>query len=220
MIPHHFMKQVLGTSFVAICGWRSVLEATVGIAHSSVMLRLMSVFLILAFSFSVTPVHADQTDPRLDNLFEILQSSDESLEIRAAESLIWAAWTHHENPEYQQMMRMGTRAMDGGSHDQAIGIFSSLIEKAPDFAEAWNKRATVYFLIGDLSLSVDDVARTLELEPRHFGALSGLGQIELLRGNPEAALRAFEGALAVHPNLPGIAALVRRLNDEVRGREL
>lgn len=110
--------------------------------------------------------------------------------------------------------------MDGGLHDQAIGVFSSLIEKAPDFSEAWNKRATVYFLIGDLSLSVDDVARTLELEPRHFGALSGLGQIELLRGNPQAALRAFEGALAVHPNLPGIAALVMRLNDEVRGCEL
>ena len=181
---------------------------------------MMSVFLILAFTFGVTPASADQTDPRLDNLFEILQSSDESLEIRAAESLIWAAWTHHENPEYQQMMRMGTRAMDGGLYDQAIGIFSSLIEKAPDFAEAWNKRATVYFLTGDLSLSVEDVARTLELEPRHFGALSGLGQIELLRGNGEAALRALQGALEAHPHLPGIGALVRKLNDEVRGREL
>lgn len=184
------------------------------------MQRMMPVFLILAFTFSVTPASADQTDPRLDNLFEILQSSDESLEIRAAESLIWAAWTHHENPEYQQMMRMGTRAMDGGLYDQAIGIFSSLIEKAPDFAEAWNKRATVYFLTGDLALSVEDVARTLELEPRHFGALSGLGQIELLRGNGEAALRAFQGALEAHPHLPGIGALVRKLNDEVRGREL
>ena len=69
--------------------------------------------------------------------------------------------------------------------------------------EAWNERATVYFPIGDLSLSVKDVDRTLELEPRHFGALSGLGQIELLRGNGDAALKAFEGALRVHPGMSG-----------------
>ena len=77
-----------------MCALRSVLETIVGIAHSSRMQRMMSVLLILAFTFGVTPASADQTDPRLDNLFEILQSSDESLEIRAAESLIWAAWTH------------------------------------------------------------------------------------------------------------------------------
>ena len=110
-------------------------------------------------------VVADQTDPRLDNLFNILQSSDEQLELRAAESLIWSTWNHHDNAEYRKLMRMGTRSMDAGQFDQAIGIFSSLIEKAPDFAEAWNKRATIYFMIGDYSLSVEDVDRTLALEP-------------------------------------------------------
>ena len=103
-------------------------------------------------------------------------------------------------------MRMGTRSMDAGQFEQAIGIFSSLIQKAPDFAEAWNKRATIYFMIGDYSLSIEDVDRTLALEPRHFGALSGLGQIELLRGNGDAALNAFERALEVHPKLPGIGS--------------
>jgi tetratricopeptide (TPR) repeat protein len=189
-------------------------------AHSCVMRGYVQALAGLAVLFGVSAVAADQTDPRLDNLFEILQSSEESVEIRAAESLIWATWMHHENPDYQQLMRRGACAMAGGQYDQAIGIYSSLINRAPEFAEAWNKRATVYFLIGDLSLSVDDVARTLELEPRHFGALSGLGQIELLRGNPEAALQAFERALDVHPHLPGIDTLVTRLNDEVRGREL
>ena len=117
-------------------------------------------------------------------------------------------------------MRMGTRSMDAGQFEQAIGIFSSLIQKAPDFAEAGNKRATIYFMIGDYSLSIEDVDRTLALEPRHFGALSGLGQIELLRGNGDAALNAFERALEVHPKLPGIGRLIKKLEDDVRGRPL
>jgi len=184
------------------------------------MRRLLSVFLLLAGLFGAPSVVADQTDPQLDNLFNILQSSDEHLELRAAESLIWSTWNHHDNAEYKKLMRMGTRSMDAGQFEQAIGIFSSLIQKAPDFAEAWNKRATIYFMIGDYSLSIEDVDRTLALEPRHFGALSGLGQIELLRGNGDAALNAFERALEVHPKLPGIGRLIKKLEDDVRGRPL
>lgn len=182
--------------------------------------RFFSVFFLLAGLLGASPVVADQTDPRLDNLFNILQSSDERLELRAAENLIWSTWNHHDNAEYKKLMRMGTRSMDAGQFDQAIGIFSSLIEKAPDFAEAWNKRATIYFMIGDYTQSVEDVARTLALEPRHFGALSGLGQIELLRGNGDAALNAFERARAVHPKLRGIGTLIKKLEDDVRGRSL
>ena len=153
------------------------------------MRLLLLVLLVSAGIWSVSPVLADQTDPRLDNLFGILQSSDQRIELRAAENLIWATWLQHDNTEYERLMRRGAQAMGERRYDQAIGISSSLIQKAPDYAEAWNKRATVYFLIGDLSLSIKDVDRTLELEPRHFGALSGLGQIELLRGNGDAAPR-------------------------------
>jgi cytochrome c-type biogenesis protein CcmH/NrfG len=75
-------------------------------------------------------------------------------------------------------------------------------------------------MLGNLALSASDVDRTLDLEPRHFGALSGLGQIEMLRGNGDAALLAFERALALHPRLPGIRALIDELNQRVRGTEL
>jgi tetratricopeptide (TPR) repeat protein len=135
---------------------------------------VLSVSLLMA-----SPLSADQNDPRLDNLFDILQSSDEQIEIRAAENLIWSTWLHHGNAEYDHMMRVGSWAMGERRFDQAIVLFSNLIQKAPDYAEAWNKRATVYFMIGDLSLSAKDIDRALALEPRHFGALSGLGQIEL-----------------------------------------
>lgn len=188
--------------------------------HNLFMRRFISALILLVILFAGTPGFADQNDPRLDPLFDLLRDSEEPLEIQATERLIWSIWMQHRNDEYTTMMQAGAVAMASGQYDQAIGIFSSLIQKAPDFAEAWNKRATVYFLIGDLTLSAEDVDRTLELEPRHFGALSGLGQIELLRGNGDAALEAFEAARAVHPQLPGIEALIRRLEDEVRGRKL
>lgn len=184
------------------------------------MRRLFSALCLSIVLLAGVPALADQNDPRLDTLFELLRNSKEPIEIRATEQLIWAIWMQHRNAEFTRLMQAGSVAMASGQYDKAIGIFSSLIQKAPDYAEAWNKRATVYFLIGDLSLSVADVDRTLELEPRHFGALSGLGQIELLRGNGDAALEAFEAARAVHPQLPGIGDLIRTLEIELRGQKL
>ena len=91
-------------------------------------------------------------------------------------------------------------------------VFDDLVDIAPEYAEAWNKRATVHFLLGNLADSIADVDVTLDLEPRHFGALSGLGQIELQLGDPAAALSAFEAALLMHPHLPG----TRDLNTQLR----
>ena len=175
--------------------------------------------MILVFGVA-TPASADQNDPNLDSLFDILKTSGAPAEVHAAENLIWLAWMQHDNPAFDTMMRDGTRAMNEGRLDLAVDLFTELVEEAPDYSEAWNKRATVYFLKGDLEKSVEDVDRTLELEPRHFGALSGLGQIELLRGNGEAAIAAFRDALDIHPFLPGLPALIESLEETVRGREL
>src|SRR3546814_6374505 len=111
-------------------------------------------------------------------------------------------------------MRQGVGEMASRRLPDALHTFTTLVEDAPDFAEAWNKRATVHFLMGHLAESAADVAETLRLEPRHFGALSGLGQIELLRDDLEGALEAFRAALKVHPHLPGAAAAVERLAAE------
>lgn len=181
------------------------------------LLAILSMLAALALPFGAA---ADQNDPDLDSLFDILKTSGAPAEMRAAESLIWKAWIHHDNAAYDAMMRDGIRAMNDGDFDRAIEVFSELVEMAPEYSEAWNKRATVYFLKGDLERSVEDVDRTLALEPRHFGALSGLGQIELLRGNGEAAINAFEGALELHPALPGIPELIESLDEAVHGREL
>lgn len=184
------------------------------------MRSLLAVTLVVLALTGSRPATADQTDPRLDNLFTILQSSNEQLEIRAAENLIWTTWIQHEDQKNTRLMHIGIKAMADRRFDDAVEVFTALIDQAPDYAEAWNKRATVYFIQGKLALSAADVDRTLELEPRHFGALSGLGQIELLRGNGDAALQAFENARAVHPRMTGIEQLIRDLKQQVRGRAL
>jgi len=184
-------------------------------------MRILCLAVLIVFAVSGSqPVRADQTDPRLDNLFSILQSSDEQLEVRAAENLIWTTWIAHENSANTRLMHIGIKAMADRRFDDAVEVYTALIDQAPDYAEAWNKRATVYFIQGKLALSSADVAQTLALEPRHFGALSGLGQIEMLRGNGDAALKAFEDAVKVHPRLAGMHDLIRDLKQRVRGQEL
>lgn len=184
------------------------------------MRTLCFAFLLVVAVAGARPAAADQNDPRLDNLFSILQSSDEQLEVRAAENLIWTTWIAHENSENTRLMHIGIKAMADRRFDDAVEVYTALIDQAPDYAEAWNKRATVYFIQGKLALSSADVMRTLALEPRHFGALSGLGQIEMLRGNGDAALKAFEDAVKIHPRMPGMQALIRDLKLRVRGQAL
>ena len=144
---------------------------------------------------------ADQTDPRLDRLFAVLQTTDSDREARQAEQLIWAIWVHSDNPSAQSTMSNGIEAMSRNLLDDALAIFDRLVLEAPDFAEGWNKRATVHFMLGNYEESIADVDHTLDLEPRHFGALSGLGQISLAQRDEVAALAAFEDALAVNPPL-------------------
>ena len=102
---------------------------------------------------------------------------------------------------------------------EALITFSRLIEMQPKFAEAWNKRATVYYALHDYDASARDIAETLKLEPRHFGALSGLGLVNIALGRYQAALTAFEMAVAHHPNLRGARENIKNLKEELRERE-
>ncbi len=163
---------------------------------------------------------ADQNDPRLDRLFAVLQTSDEPRELAAAQEAIWDVWSRHPDEDVNRLMQRGIFALSHRRLLEALSLFDSVVDRAPDFAEGWNKRATVHFLLGNLALSSADVDEALRLEPRHFGALSGRGQIEMLRGNEAAALKAYRAALEIHPHLTGARAMVRRLGREVRGRAL
>lgn len=157
------------------------------------------IFLICA----AVPGRADQTDPRLDALFEKLGSAEVFSIAHATEQQIWIIWHEvAESAEVAEIMENGLQAMRESRLDDALEAFDKAVQRAPEFAEAWNKRATINFLLGDYPASIADVRRTLALEPRHFGALSGLGLINLKLDRKADALAAFEAALEIHPFLP------------------
>ena len=163
---------------------------------------------------------ADQTDPRLNPLFEQLKASQSPAAAQALERLIWEIWLESDQNSINILMRQGVQAMQTGDFATAYDHFSAIVELEPDFAEGWNKRATVLYLMGDLDGSVDDVKRTLALEPRHFGALSGLGLINDALKDAEAALEAYEAALAVHPHLGTAQIRVEQLKKDLDGRKI
>jgi tetratricopeptide (TPR) repeat protein len=107
-----------------------------------------------------------------------------------------------------------------GDTEAAIEHLTALTDHAPDFAEGWNALATAYFIAGEYGPSVEDIGKTLTLNPRHFGALAGLGMILENLGNSEGALAAYEAALAIHPQLQGVKDSVERLRSEAAGQEL
>ena len=160
---------------------------------------------------------SDQTDPRLADLFSLLQTTDAANDAAVATNLIWAIWHQSDDDRINQLMRQGLTQMSSRDYADAVATFSEMIDLDAGFAEAWNKRATVHYLMGDYGASVKDIDRTLELEPRHFGALSGLGLIMIALENEEAAIAAFEATLAVNPfaagaeqNLEALRALQKR----------
>lgn len=146
---------------------------------------------------------ADQTDERLDGLFARLHATADGHEAEAITAQIWEIWYQTENLEARELFRRGVRHLQAARFDEALAAFDEVVELTPDFAEAWNRRATVLYLMGEHAASVDDIKHTLMLEPRHFGALSGLGLIYLHSEQWDDAIRAFRRALEVNPHLPG-----------------
>lgn len=174
--------------------------------------------LALALHGFPAPAGADQTDSRLAGLFEQLHDAKTQREALLLESAIWQIWGETDNDDAALLFRRGLDAMGDDRPEDALTYFSEVIKREPNFAEAWNKRATVLFLMGEFQRSVDDVEHTLALEPRHFGALSGLGLINLTLGREAAALKAFEAALKVHPQLQGARIRAKELRDKLGGK--
>jgi tetratricopeptide (TPR) repeat protein len=128
-----------------------------------------------------------------------------------AENSLWGVWSHSGDPEVDALFELGVEQMNLRQGPSAVDIFTRIVEKKPEFAEGWNKRATVYFLMGEYDKSLRDCDEVMKRNPSHFGALAGYGQIYLRLGRPERALPYFERALAVNPNMDGVAQMIEEI---------
>ena len=142
---------------------------------------------------------ADQKDARLPALFEALLGAPDPMAALEIEAKIWTIWLEAHDPAIDQLMTEGSEAMGTARYGTALEKFNAIIASKPDFAEGWNKRATLYYLMGDYQRSLADIDHTLELEPRHIGALSGLGLVNIRMEREEAAADAFKRVLKIDP---------------------
>ncbi len=163
--------------------------------------------------FSQT-LKADQTDPELDGLFPLLLEARNEFEAADAIYQIWNRWLKIDNSEVKELMVHGVNDMNEFYLDDAVEKFSRIIELAPNFAEGWNKRATAYFLMEEYELATADITRTLELEPRHFGALSGQGLIYIAQRRHKDALHFFKRAIAINPYMRDVQRSIQHIEQE------
>ncbi len=183
--------------------------------------RTAAIIITLALGFGGNVSKADQNDPRLPKLFESLKNATDARTAQVTASDIWRIWSEKpDDKRIAELLRQGTEQMNAGHLRKAEKLFTSVINADPNFAEAWNKRATVYFLMGAYDLSKKDIAQTIAREPQHFGAWSGLGLVETHIGNYDAALKAYEKAARIHPFLEGYENMVEKLRKLAKGTPL
>ena len=156
---------------------------------------------------------------KLDELFTQLQSATDEEAGQISEN-IWIEWSKSGSPAMDLLLQRGRAALAAGNPAEAIEHFTALIDQDPTFAEAWNARATAYFQTGDIGPSVNDIAHALALNPRHFGALSGLGMIFEELDQPEKALEVYQAALAINPHMTDIRDAITRLSSVISGQDL
>jgi tetratricopeptide (TPR) repeat protein len=179
--------------------------------HNHIVAALLSLF------FACGPVFADPA--RLDQLFVDLAKADAQT-APAIESDIWLEWSKSGSAAMDLLLERGKQAMAIGRPDLALEHFTALADHAPQFAEGWNARATAYYMMGEFGPSVADIAVVLQREPRHFGALSGLGRIFEELDRPEQALEVYRRVIAIHPNALGINEAIQRLESQLLGKDL
>lgn len=165
--------------------------------------------------FFPTDVFSDQNDKRLNDLFSTLQGSNNPTLQKDAESSIWEIWHESGEKEIDALMKEASAAVEAGKLKFAEGLYSIIVDKRPEFSEGWNRRATVRYYQKDFEGSLDDIGRTLVLEPRHFGATWGLGMILGLERKFPAAIAAFERLLVLKPNAAGVKQRIELLKQEM-----
>ena len=176
----------------------------------------MKVFILFLFVFSFFSSAQSSQKIILNTLFDQLQTINNSKSAALLEQKIWSIWNEHPNDfKLTEKLEFGTELMQYGDYNYALKVFSNILENDPKWSEAWNKRATVYFLMSQFTNSLNDIDKVLVIEPRHFGALSGQARIFIKLQEYEKAIKSIENALKFYPSfksrelIPEIERLIK-----------
>jgi tetratricopeptide (TPR) repeat protein len=165
------------------------------------------------------PQRGDRTR-NLDFLFGALKAAPDADSAKQVENRIWALWLASGSDTANLLMTRAKSAIDSNDLDLAVELLNALIKIKPDYIEAWNRRATLHYLRKEYGQSMEDIRQVLIREPRHFGAMSGLGMILQEFGDEKRALDVFRRALEINPHLSKIDEMVKSLTEKVDGRAI
>lgn len=172
---------------------------------------------LLSLMVLSAPVLGEGT--HLDDLFQRLKTADAASATRIEEE-IWIEWSKSGSAAMDLLLQRGREAMEAGDTTAAIDHLTALVDHAPGFAEGWNARATAYYSIGQIGPSLSDIGQVLRLNPRHFGALSGLAAIFEELGRKPQALEVWRAVAAIHPHAEGVSEAIERLETALQGTSL
>jgi tetratricopeptide (TPR) repeat protein len=164
-------------------------------------------------------VGADRTRG-LDFLFGALKAAPDQASAKHVEGRIWAQWTQTSSDTTMLLMTRAKTAIEKKQPEAALKLLDKVVKLKPDYVEGWNRRATIYYLQNDYAKSLSDIREVLAREPRHFGALAGLGMIMQELGDDKRALDAFRKALEINPHLEKLPDMVKSLTEKVEGRPI
>ena len=176
----------------------------------------MRILTVIILFFSTTTLIANERDLELDKLFIDLKKNDPTLS-KNIELKIWDLWsTHPTNDKLTSILNEGSRLMQDQNLLRAISVFTEVIEMDPTWAEAWNKRATVYYMVGEFEKSQNDIDKVLNLEKRHFGALAGQGLVNIQLKNYEKAILSYQMAEKIYPTMRSPKIMIKQIQDLIK----
>ena len=179
-------------------------------------MRLFKYLLILFVLINPNLAKSEDRDNQLNRLFNELKINNLAL-VYGTEQKIWEIWsTHPTDEKLTQELLKGSNLMQGDTISESIKIFSQLIELDPNWAEAWNKRATALYLIGDYEASQKDIDKVLELEDRHFGALAGQGLVNIKLQNYEKAIKSYKRAQEIYPAMQSPKIMIEQIEQLIK----
>ena len=181
-------------------------------------MKYLNFTLIILFVLNITNLEAN--DKKLDRLFNDLKFKNATLSYEI-EQKIWELWsTHPSDKNLTTMLAEGSNLVNKQKFDQAIVVFSKVIDLDPKWAEAWNKRATVLYMVGEFQKSQDDIDKVLELEERHFGALAGQGLVNIQLENYNKAIMSYKKAQQIYPKMKSPKIMIKQIEELIRSQSI